>query len=159
MIEKAKKSDIVEISALAEKTRTHMLEMGLLQWVGDYPNQAHFLNDFNKESLYVYRDNKRIVASMAVLSDDEEAYKEIKWLKDNSLIIHRVIVDPGNQKHGIGKAMFRYAIELGKSLNFESIKVDTHPDNYRMQGLIKKMGFQDIGYLSNINRLAYELCI
>jgi ribosomal protein S18 acetylase RimI-like enzyme len=159
MIEKAKKSDIEEISALAEKTRIQMLEMGLLQWVGDYPNQAHFLNDYKQDGLYIYKEKGKIMASVTILPENEEAYKEITWLKDNSLVIHRVIVSPDSQKKGIGQALFSKAIELGKELGCDSIKVDTHPDNFRMQGLIKKMGFKDIGYLSGINRLAYELCL
>ncbi|MBI9008611.1 MAG: GNAT family N-acetyltransferase [Tenericutes bacterium] len=159
MIELAKKEDIEEISLLAKKTRTHMLEMGLFQWIGDYPNQAHFLTDYNNLGLYIYKEDSKIIASITVLEENEEAYKEIVWKKNHSLVIHRMIVDPEFQKQGIAKQMFGYAIELGKRLNYESIKIDTHPDNYRMQALIKKMGFEDIGYLSGINRLAYERCI
>jgi GNAT superfamily N-acetyltransferase len=159
MIEKAKEVDVLEISALAKKTRAQMLEMGLLQWIGDYPNQAHFLNDYKQGGLYVYREYGKIIASMSVLPENDEAYKELKWIQYNSLVIHRILVDPEVQKKGIGKAMFRFAIDLGKKLGYSSIKVDTHPDNYRMQNLIKKMGFKDIGYLSSINRLAYELCL
>jgi ribosomal protein S18 acetylase RimI-like enzyme len=159
MIEKAKQSDIVEVSSLAEKTRKHMLEMGLLQWVGDYPNQAHFLNDYKQDGLYVYRNNNKIVASVSILPENDEAYKELVWLKENSMVIHRILVDPEAQKKGIGKAIFSFAIDLAIKHEYDSIKVDTHPDNYRMQGLIKKMGFRDIGYLSGINRLAYEKCL
>ena len=68
-------------------------------------------------------------------------------------------MNPDYQKSGIGKLLFTYAINLARTNDYESIKVDTHPDNYKMQGLIKKMGFQDIGYLSGINRLAYELVL
>lgn len=159
MIEKAKQSDIEEITSLAVKTRMHMLGMGLSQWVGDYPNRSYFLNDCSKDGLYVSRENNKIVASISLLPENDEAYKELVWIKDNSMVIHRILVNPEAQKKGIGKALFSFSIDLARKLGYDSLKVDTHPDNYRMQGLIKKMGFKYIGYLSSINRLAYELCL
>jgi RimJ/RimL family protein N-acetyltransferase len=54
--------------------------------------------------------------------------------------------------------MFEKAIELTKN-NYLSLKVDTHPDNHKMQSLILKMGFQYKGYIESINRLAYEVIV
>ena len=159
MIQKALASDILKIAALARKTRKHMVEMGLNQWVGDYPNEAHFLADLNNDGLYIYKKDDEILASISLLNENDEAYKKLVWHKDNALVIHRVIVDPTIQRLGIGKQLFIYAIELGKELGYDSIKVDTHPDNIKMKGLIQKMGFVYIGYLSKINRLAYELVL
>lgn len=159
MIIKANREHIEQLSLLAKKTREHMLSLGLQQWLGEYPNSAHFLSDYHKDGLYIYQSEEHIIASMSILPEDDEAYKEIQWLKQNSMVIHRVVVDPHYQKMGIGVLLFQYAIDLAKKLGYDSIKVDTHPDNFRMQGLIKKVGFVEVGYLSGINRLAYELVL
>lgn len=157
MIEQALKKDLKEITFLARKARNHMLEIGLKQWVGDYPNLSSFSNDLKVDGLYVYRQDNKIVGSISLLPDAEAAYREINWSSNNALVIHRLIVDPECQKKGIGKSLFEFSINLGKKGNYQSIKVDTHPDNFRMLGLIIKMGFTYVGYLSQINRLAYEL--
>ncbi|MCK5732043.1 MAG: GNAT family N-acetyltransferase [Tenericutes bacterium] len=159
MIKLAELADIDKIVILARKTSENMLSSGLQQWIGDYPNESHFLSDYEKNSLYALFSMDNIIASITILNENEGAYKEIKWLKDKSMVIHRVIVDPEQQKKGIGVKLFQFAIDLAKTNNYDSIKVDTHPDNLKMQGLIKKMGFIDIGYLSGINRLAYELVL
>ena len=159
MIVKANKEQIKQLSVLAKKTRDHMLNLGLQQWLEDYPNHAHFLTDYEKNGLYIYQSEEQIIASISILPEDDEAYKEIQWLRNNSMVIHRVVVDPHYQKMGIGVLLFQYAIILAKEQYYDSIKVDTHPDNHRMQGLIKKIGFVEVGYLSGINRLAYELVL
>jgi len=159
MIEKAKFSDIDEIVALAAKTRENMLFNGLKQWIGNYPDKISFMKDFEKNGLYIYKEGETIIASISILPENDPAYKEIDWLKNHSLVIHRVVVNPYQQKKGIGIELFTYAKNLGIQGRYESIKVDTHPDNFKMQGLIIKAGYTKIGYLSGINRLAYELVL
>lgn len=159
MIELANYSDLEEIAKLAVKARNHMLHGGLKQWTGDYPNVDVFLNDYHRQGLYIYKEDGRIIASISILHENEEAYREISWLKNHSLVIHRVLVDPEHQKQGIGLELFNFAKAIGVKNKYSSIKVDTHPDNFKMQGLIRKAGYKEIGYLSNINRLAYELVL
>lgn len=108
---------------------------------------------------YIYKKEKQILGSISVLPENDPPYKELTWAKEHSMVIHRLIVDPAVQKQGIGKALFAYAISYAKKKGVQSLKVDTHPDNYRMQALIKKMGFIEVGYLVSIHRLAYELVI
>lgn len=133
-----------------------MLSLGLKQWPGDYPNRSNFQKDFHQDALFVCLDGDILRASISLLPDHEIAYREITWHKEHALVIHRLLVDPDVQRQGIGRLMFAFAIEKAKALGYASVKVDTHPDNLRMQALIKTMGFVDVGYLSGINRLAYE---
>ncbi|MDC7243181.1 MAG: GNAT family N-acetyltransferase [Sphaerochaetaceae bacterium] len=159
MIEKATKTDIQEIVKLAKITREHMIESGINQWTGDYPNKLHFLSDLENKGLFVYKQDNLIVATVSLLPENDQAYKEISWKKNNSLVIHRVIVNPAYQNLGIGKELFSLAYRIGKLNGYESIKVDTHPENNKMQGLIISQGYNYRGYLTSINRLAYERVI
>jgi len=156
MIELAKFDELETITNLAKKTRENMLNSGLHQWLGDYPNYNNFLIDFKKNALFVFKENNIIIASASLLPENDEAYKEIKWIKSNSLVMHRILVDPDVQKKGIGMKIFDFTKSIAIKQGYESIKVDTHPDNYKMQGLILKAKFEKMGYLSGINRLAYE---
>lgn len=159
MIELAKRHELETINKLAKITRKNMLKEGLKQWVGDYPNLTTFINDYNNSSLYIYKEDDIIMASITILEENEEAYREIEWLKKHSMVIHRIIVDPSIQKKGLGTELFEFAINLSRINNYDSLKVDTHQDNLKMQGLIKKMNFKYIGYLKGIERLAYELVL
>ncbi len=159
MIRKATRADIDKILALANTTRANMIQNGLHQWEEGYPNKAIFLSDLEKSGLYVFVHEGKISGSISILHENEEAYKEISWLKEKSLVIHRVIVNPNSQRMGIGFKLFEHAKQLGLANNYESVKIDTHPDNLKMQGLIKKTGYEYIGFLKGIYRLAYELVL
>lgn len=159
MIRKPKLIELNQIDELAIKVRKHMLSEGLKQWPSDYPNYDNFLDDFNNDAIYVFLEGNQIVASITILPDNEIPYKELKWNREKALVIHRILVDPIYQKKYIGKSLFEFTINLAKENGYESIKVDTHPDNIKMQGLIKKMGFIYIGFLNSIYRMAFELVI
>ena len=159
MIELAKVNDLLQVVHNATLAREHMIENGLNQWQGDYPNLSHFQNDFDQKALYIYKKENNILGSISLFKDREAAYSKITWIKKHSLVMHRVIVSPIAQHQGIGTQLFTFAIDFAKNQGYESVKVDTHPDNSKMQNLILKMGFQYIGYLSGINRLAYEFIL
>ncbi|HKL47860.1 MAG TPA: GNAT family N-acetyltransferase, partial [Candidatus Izemoplasmatales bacterium] len=127
-------------------------------WLGDYPNAAHFKADLKSHGLYVYLDKGQIIGSISILQENDPPYQAIQWHRQLSLVIHRFMVDPNHQKKGVGIALFEHAIQL-TTIKHQSLKVDTHPDNVKMQKLILKMNFEYMGYLSSINRLAYELIV
>jgi len=158
MIRHAEIKDLDCLDQMAENIRNQMKESGLSQWVGHYPNRDVFKDDLNKQGLYVFVDDDQIIGSISILEENDPPYKAIQWHRNHSLVIHRLMVDPKHQKQGVGMALFEHAIQLCQT-NYQSIKVDTHPDNIKMQKLILKMGFEYMGYLSSINRLAYELIV
>mgnify|MGYP005847471791 CR=1 FL=1 len=159
MIRKAKANELKDILIIANRAKENMLNNNLKQWVGNYPNLNVFKIDLNLNGLYVYLKDKKIIASISILKENDQPYKAIDWYSNNSLVIHRILVDPLYQHKGIGRALFKKAIELSKNGNYKSLKVDTHPENLKMQNLIKAMGFKYKGYLESINRLAYELIV
>lgn len=159
MIRKAKANELNEILKIANKTKENMLNNNLKQWVGNYPNLEVFNKDLKLNGLFVYLENNKIIASISILEENDPPYQAIKWFSHNSLVIHRILVNPIYQGKGIGKALFNQAIALTKEGNYISLKVDTHPDNLKMQKLIESMGFKYMGYLESINRLAYELIV
>lgn len=159
MIALAKESDLNQIVILAEKTRIEMLCQGLKQWPGNYPNLDYFKNDLLHKGLYIYKEDEIIVASMTLLPRNDPPYEELKWKGTHSLVIHRLVVHPDVQRQGIGRKMFSFAKTLATKNGYDSILVDTHPDNKKMQGLIQTSGFEYVGYLSSINRLAYEIIL
>ena len=67
-----------------------------------------------------------------------------------------MLVHPIARKKGIASKLLNKVIEIGKLGNYESIKIDTHIENYKMRKFLKKNGFIELEYLEIIDRLAYE---
>lgn len=159
MIKLASKVDLAIVANLASVVRTDMLNSGLNQWLGNYPAYENFYEDFLKEGLYVYFADKTIIGSISILPENDEAYKEVIWESDNALVVHRILVNPNYQGQGIGKELINFSIQKGLNEGYSAIKIDTHPDNLKMQKMLKTLGFIYRGYLASINRLAYELVL
>jgi len=157
MIRKATENDPITLDQLARKVADNLHRIGIDQWSGVYPNQANFQSDLQKGGLFVYVKGDHIVASISILEALDEVYLSIPWKKSHSAAIHRLMVDPNHMHEGIGTELMRFAIDHIKASGYESIKVDTHPDNFRMKSLLIRFGFVPSGYLVPINRDAFEL--
>lgn len=150
-------NQLEEIDELAVRVITHMADSKIPQWTLEYPRSKHYFKDVVDGSLYIYKENNKILAVMALMPDNEPAYKTITgWFKERSLVIHRLIVDPTTQKKGIAQKLFDFAFDKAIKESYLSIKIDTHLENYKMRSFLTKNDFQEIGYLSCIDRQAYE---
>ncbi|MDD3478160.1 MAG: GNAT family N-acetyltransferase [Candidatus Izemoplasmatales bacterium] len=159
MITKAQPNDLEAIAAIARRVVVDLHASGIDQWSDIYPLQEHFQKDMDRDGLFVYKDGNRILGSISILPQNDPFYKDITWLKESSLVVHRLMVDPIAMKHGIGSALLQYAIDLATSRNYESIKVDTHPDNFRMQGLLLRHGFVKLEMIERMYRIGFELVL
>lgn len=159
MIRKALAADLEEITSLAKIVRENMLKSGLNQWLGDYPAYNDFYRDFKNDALYIKVIEDKIIGSISILPENDPAYLEVSWQSDKALVVHRVLVEPSLQGKGIGQELINHSFSLAKEKGYEAVKIDTHPDNLKMQKMLKSLNFVYRGYLSSINRLAYELVI
>ncbi len=157
MISRPTYQDLIILDTLAKKVINEMKNANIPQWEEGYPAYLDFLEDFQKNGLYVYKENNLIKGSITVLPENDPSYKTINsWLKEKSLVIHRMLVDPASRNQGIAQELLNQAIKLGKANNYESLKIDTHLKNYKMRNFLKKNNFIELEYLKIIDRLAYE---
>ena len=75
------------------------------------------------------------------------------------MVIHRVLVDPTVQKKGIAKQLLDFAKVQAMRQGFESIKIDTHLENYKMRNFLQKNGFIEGDYIEVMDRIAYEFIL
>ncbi len=152
-------SRIMEIYALA---RSFMAEHGNpKQWgATNWPPQALIEQDIAQGKSYVCTEGDQVIGTffydhgIAI----EETYREIDgaWMgSDEYGVVHRIATD-GSQK-GIGSFCMRWALEHSPHL-----RIDTHPDNLVMQGMLTKLGFVRCGIIhvqeDDDPRYAYEKC-
>lgn len=159
MVAKAKAEDLNQVAQLARIIHRNMVEIGIHQWSDYYPLLEHFERDLSMNGLFIFKSNDQVIASITILPENDPLYSELTWLCKKSLVIHRLMVHPDFMKQKIGSMMMDFTRLKAIDEGYESIKVDTHPDNFRMQKLILSCGYQEIGYMTRMNRIGYELVL
>ena len=149
--------DLIEIDNLANLVIDDMKLSNIPQWEKGYPSYSHFEKDINNHALYIYKVDNIILGSITILPENETAYKTIdSWVKDKSIVIHRMLVHPRARNKGVAQKLLDMAIKVAKENNYDSIKIDTHLKNYKMRNFLEKNNFIEIRYLKTIDRVAYE---
>lgn len=160
MIEFATFDDLFELDELAVLVIGNMKDSNIPQWELKYPRYEHFEKDVLQKALIIYREEDQILGCLALLEENDPPYKTISsWKKDYSMVIHRVLVHPNTQGKGVASKLLQFAINHAKKLGYESIKIDTHLDNYKMRGFLQKNGFIEGDYIEVMDRIAYELIL
>jgi len=157
MIEKAKQKDAETLDQLAYLVITDMKESNIPQWEYSYPRKEHFIKDITNNALFVYKIENEIVGALALYEENDPPYKTISsWQKEHSVVIHRMLIHPLKRNMGIAKALVDFVKEYAKKEGYESIKIDTHVDNYKMRQFLQKNNFIQGDYIKSIDRIAYE---
>ena len=74
-------------------------------------------------------------------------------------------MDIESREKGLGSRFMMEILKYGIYLNLDSLRIDTHHDNFRMRSLLNKYGFKKIGKISideegiKKPRIAYELML
>ena len=157
MITLAKLSDLDEIDQLSVLVIEDMKNSSIPQWTLSYPRKEHFKNDILQDALIIVKDESMILGCMAILEENDPPYKTINsWIGENSIVLHRILVHPTVRNKGVAKQMIDYSINYGKKHKYDSIKIDTHLENYKMRAFLQKNGFVEGDYIEVMNRIAYE---
>ena len=97
-------------------------------------------------SMYLYREDKRIIGAMAVTMYQGEDYHAIGWTKqvadDKVAVIHILAVSPDAQGKGIGSEMIREAIRLAQNKGMQAIRLDALASNTPAHRLYERLGFE-----------------
>lgn len=163
LFRKAVPSDAPEIWAILQEGIQLRKEQGSTQWQDGYPNLEAVNNDIACDSGYVLLGDECIVGYVAILVNDEPAYKNIqgKWLtNDDFIVFHRMAI--GKQYHGlgIGNILMQEIENQAKNMTISSIKADTNFDNHSMLHLFDRHNYKYCGEVSirNSPRKAFEKC-
>lgn len=156
MIHIVKATELDAVDRLSLKAIRQMNQDGLTQWDERYPRAVHFLQDIRYASLFGVYDGETLQGFACIDQTFHSCYTSLDWDISDSIIVHRMVVDPSLQGKGIGQQLLAHAETLAKQNKLRFVKLDTHQDNLKMIGLLKKLGYREVGYLQEINRTAYE---
>lgn len=158
IITKAYIDDIDDIIDIANQAKAYFKSQNIDQWQDGYPNKDVFLNDLNNNSLYVVKEDEKIIAMFA-LYEYESNYDVIydgKWNSNaNYAVVHRIATCDKQKGKGVAKFIFDFVKN-----KYPYIRVDTHKDNVSMQRCLSKNGFKYCGIIhlsrGNEERVAFD---
>lgn len=160
---KATTADIDTIERMIKAASGRLGAAGIDQWQRGYPNRSSIENDVEAGVGMVLALGNEVLAYGAVIFTGEPAYDDLtggQWLTDGEYaVVHRLCVSEIFVGMGFAK-QFMSAAETMAAERVKSLRIDTHPDNKIMQGLVKRMGFTYCGdVVIESRRLAYEKII
>lgn len=162
-VRKGTMNDVDAILAIIVEAQEQLKQDHSPQWQNYYPNYDSITQDIMNDILYVAVFEDEIIGTMSIVPYDP-CYDKIegKWLQNGPYVaIHRIAVKQPYQSKGVASFMLHFVEE---HFTIQSIRIDTHKLNERMQALMKKNGFTYCGiiYLNqkvDRERLAYEKVI
>lgn len=153
------------IMEIYDKAREYMRANGnFVQWLKGYPSREVALSDMEKEQLYLYKDNEKIIAVFALDYSKDPLFAKLsegKWLNDEKYaIIRRIAVAGDMHGKGIASHCFSYALKCAKENGVNNLRLITHKKNIAMLKAMQKFGFTYCG-LVDLNdgypRMAYQV--
>jgi len=113
-------------------------------WDEEYPAIEHVYMDIEKENLFLVRDEKGIVATISVDSD-EQVDAIPKWTIENSREAARLAVRADMQGKGIARDMLLLLMAELKNRGYEGIHFLVSPGNPAALASYRKLEFQNLG--------------
>ena len=158
---KASKKDIPLIWVLIQDAIALRKKDGSNQWQDGYPNEEVIKNDIKNGIGHVLLDGSKIIGYVAILYNDEPAYKEIKgaWLtNDEFMVLHRIAISKNYLGTGMAQKIMLLCEKLATENQVYSIKIDTNFDNLPMLKLLEKLDYIYCGEVTfrGSHRRAYE---
>lgn len=139
--------DIDEIADIISLAIKEMEKDNIFQWDEIYPTKNDFLDDIEKEILYVGIVDGKISVVFAVNKEYDVQYKNGSWEYPDSdfRIIHRLCVNPSYQNRGVAKETLNYIERELKDNGVEAIRLDVFLENPYALSLYRKNGYKEVG--------------
>ncbi len=147
MIRKAKLEDIPQIKKITEACAQHMIANGIYQWNENYPSLSVLTADVKAKTVYVYLDQKEIIATVMFSMEMDDFYTKVDWLTPDAkqLYVHRLAVHPASQGKGIARALMDFGEALAKEKKCLSVRLDTFSQNPRNNRFYQARKYQQVG--------------
>ncbi len=166
-LRKARNTDIDKIEPMIYMAKNSLKNDGVDQWQKSNPNKEMIISQIAKGDGFVIYEGDDIYGYTKFTKEAEPTYEILKdkFKGYDYYVIHTFMVDSKKNIRGLGKDFMRLLIKFAKDNNKDSIRVDTHHDNFRMRGLLEKFSFVEIGDIKVDEdgvlkaRIAYELVL
>ncbi|MFT8309694.1 MAG: GNAT family N-acetyltransferase [Sporolactobacillus sp.] len=168
-LRKTTNRDFPEIKKIIDQAKHLLKSDGIDQWQDGYPDDATLHADIAQGISYALIVDGKIAGTGVIFEKVEPAYEAIEsgsWINSSApsyASIHRVALSPDFRGRHLSSTLMHLLITATALLGHRDIRIDTHPENPRMQHVIKQAGFDYRGVvhldMPNGKRLAYQLLL
>lgn len=159
--------DLKKIIEIVDQAKASLKNDGVDQWQYGSPDAMLIGRQITSGNSYLYEDYENILAYAYLSEDYEPTYAAVMSLVSgsNAYTIHTFCVADEAKGRGVASSFFDQIIDFAKENGKDSLRIVTHEDNFKMRGLIEKMGFKFLGQIyikdngQTKKRLAYELML
>ncbi|WP_369429970.1 GNAT family N-acetyltransferase [Clostridium tagluense] len=153
IIRKAILEDLKDIMGIIKQTIVEMRSYNNSQWDENYPQEKDFINDIQKEHLFVIEREGKIAGFTCINKVEPVEYNELNWtLNEVAMVVHRMSVSPAYRRNGIGTELMKFTDELALKNNLRYLKTDTYSKNPNMNALFIRCGYKLVGEMSYLGK-------
>jgi GNAT superfamily N-acetyltransferase len=143
-------SDLDSLVALLDACVREMQARGLDQWDEIYPSRATLEADVAGGTLYRAAragGSGDLLGSLTLNQRQDPEYADVPWqvAAQPVAVVHRLMVNPGVQRQGLGRFLMRYAERRAHELGFRALRLDTYLANDRALALYRGLGYGEPG--------------
>lgn len=126
-------------------------------WDLEYPSRESAEWDFENKSLYVLKQNGKIVA--AASAGDFNELGHLPWTPEHPCELARIGVMPSMQGRGVGTAILQSVMKAMREKGFDGIRMLVSKTNPAALALYEKNGFSRCGevFMYDIDFFCYEI--
>lgn len=119
---------------------------------GIYPTEKTALEALKQQSLYVYEDKGKIVASAKIDQTQVPEYSNANWEYDapdkQVMVLHTLVIDPNCLRKGYGKRFIEFYEQYALEHNCRYLRIDTNEINTLARKMYNKLGYKEVGMVS-----------
>lgn len=128
------------------------------KWNEKYPNLDYIKSSIDKEELYIYTDNTKIVSSFILNNEFDNDYSNVKWqvdADDNEItIIHTFAINSIYRSKGLSSEIFNEIKKIALNNNQKTLRIDIVGGNVGAQRVFEKLGFK---YITTVEIIHYAV--
>jgi ribosomal protein S18 acetylase RimI-like enzyme len=151
IIEKGTENDISELEALYDDMNDYLARtINYPGWKkGIYPVRKDAEAGINEETLFVARNQDRIVGTIILSHETEQGYDKADWninaADSEAFVIHTLVVHPDYLKNHIGRMLLEFAEGEGRRNHMKALRLDVYEENIPAIKLYEACGYEYIG--------------
>ena len=154
LLTKATQADFAPVCALYRAVCAAMNAAGNDQWVwGEYPNEDFLRKTLDADTLYVAREDDRLLCAVTVDTNFDPEYAQVNWLFGTKPgAFHRLAIAPEAQGMGLGRKIIADICEILRAQGCDVLRIDTYSPNENAQKLYAAIGMRKAGEVRFFHR-------
>ena len=145
----AESGDMDELTEIIRDARAYLASQGIDQWQGVYPDREDLAPDIERGEGWVFTCEGRIAGYLCIMRAPVNEYEDIEgeWPGGEApyVSVHRMMVRGEYRGTKLASEMLGLAEDLAMGWGCGSVRLDTHPGNEPMKGLLRKRGYSECG--------------